>query len=491
MSTDLVDTLRKIAGSQGVLTAPPEMAPYLHDWRGMETGKAACVVLPKNTSQVAEILKLANEHRCPTFPQGGNTGLCYGAVPSASGAGIVLALGRMKSVRQVDPASNSITVDAGIVLDTVHRAAEDVGRKFALHLGSEGTAQIGGLIATNAGGTNALRYGVMRDLVYGLEAVLPDGRVLSDLSPLRKNNVGYDLKHLLIGSEGTLGVVTAASLKLHPALRSDAHAWVALNDPGDAVNLLGSLQDRFDTLIIAYELLSRSQVDLVLKHIPRTRTPFTAVPKWSVLIELGAPDDSADLKSELEAFLAEAFKTAGLLDVVVAQSARQADDFWRVRHSVSEANKLEGVGLTHDVAVNVSKVPAFLAAAGDILSRKYSGSRPVVTCHLGDGNIHYIAMFPHSVWDSLPDKHQTVADVQTDIHDLATKLGGTFSAEHGIGRKLTSELRRLIEPVRYEILCRIKAAIDPGNILNPGILFEEEALDPARTVETKLLMETR
>ena len=489
MITGLIDTLRKIAGSQSVLTAPPDMAPYLQDWRGKETGAAACVVLPANTSQVSEILKLANRTRCPVFPQGGNTGLCYGAVPSASGTGIVLALGRMNNVRQTDLASNSITVDAGTVLGTVHRAAEDVGRRFPLHLGSEGTAQIGGLIATNAGGTNALRYGVMRDLVYGLEAVLPDGRLLSDLSPLRKNNIGYDLRHLLIGSEGTLGIVTAASLKLHPALRSDAHAWLAFDDPSAAVALLGRLQDRFDTSIIAYELLSLSQVDLVLKHVPGTRVPFGQTPEWTVLIELGRPHDQADLKSELEAFLAENFEAAGIADAVVAQNGRQAADFWHVRHAVSESNKLEGMGLTHDVAVSVSQVPAFLAAAAEILRRMHPRPDPVVTCHLGDGNIHYIAMFPHHVWDAIADKHQTAADVQTAIHDLATGLGGTFSAEHGIGRKLTSELRRLIEPVRYDLLCRIKRAIDPGNILNPGILFGEGLVDESVHVDPEHALE--
>ena len=489
MTSCLLERLTSIVGPQGLVRSAYDMQPYLEDWRGRRKGAAHCVVLPKDTAEVSDIVKLANELSVPVYPQGGNTGLCYGAVPAKTGNCIVLALGRMKNIRSIDRTANCIIVDAGIVLETVHRAVGDLGKSFPIHLGSEGTAQIGGLVATNAGGTNALRYGTMRDLVYGLEFVLPNGRVISELEPLRKNNIGYDLKHLQIGGEGTLGIVTAASLKLFPALNSNAHAWLSFSDPANAVRLFSRLQDQFDTSIIACELLSQSQVDLVLKHIPRTRIPFDKTPAWTVMIELGAPNPAADLKSELEAFLAAQFEECRLLDAAVAQNAGQAQDFWHVRHSVSEANKLEGCGLTHDIAVSVTQVPHFLKAGEGILKDYFPRSSQVITCHLGDGNIHYIAMFSHSVWDGIGDKPGLIEDLQTRIHDLARVSGGTFSAEHGIGRKLKGELVRLTDPSRFEILCKIKSAIDPNNILNPGVLLGEEAGDPASPVPSNLAME--
>lgn len=472
MTSGLLERLRSIVGPQGLIRSAFDMDPYLEDWRGAEKGAALCVVLPGNTAEVSGIIKLANDLNVPVYVQGGNTGLCYGAVPAKTGDCIVLALSRMKNIRSIDRAASCIVVEAGTVLDTVHQVAADIGKKFPMHLGSEGTAQIGGLIATNAGGTNALRYGTMRDLVYGLEFVLPDGRVISELEPLRKNNVGYDLKHLQIGGEGTLGVVTAASLKLFPGLKSDAHAWLSFDDPTDAVMLFSRLQDQFDNAIIACELLSQSQVDLVLKHIPRTRIPFDRTPAWTVMIELGAPNPATDLKSDLEAFLAEQLEKSRLSDAAVAQNSSQAEDFWRVRHSVSEANKMEGRGHTHDIAVSVTQVPHFLKAGEAILADFFPQSSQVITCHLGDGNIHYIAMFSHSDWEGVVDKPGLIEDLQTRIHDLARASGGTFSAEHGIGRKLKGELVRLTDPSRYEILCRIKSAIDPNNILNPGILLD-------------------
>lgn len=472
MTSGLLERLTSIVGQQGIVRSAFDMAPFLEDWRGAEKGTAHCVVLPQNTVEVSRVIRLANERRISVYVQGGNTGLCYGAVPAQNGNCIILALSRMKTIRSVDRAANCIVVEAGTVLDTVHQAASDIDKSFPMHLGSEGTAQIGGLIATNAGGTNALRYGTMRDLVYGLEFVLPDGRVISELEPLRKNNVGYDLKHLQIGGEGTLGVVTAASLKLFPALKSDAHAWLAFDDPADAVTLFSRLQDQFDNAIIACELLSQSQVDLVLKHIPRTRIPFDRTPAWTVMIELGAPDPAANLKPDLEAFLAAQLEARKLLDAVVAQNSNQAQDFWHVRHSVSEANKTEGRGHTHDIAVSVTQVPHFLKAGEAILADHFPQSSQVITCHLGDGNIHYIAMYSHSDWDGIADKSSLIEDLQRRIHDLATASGGTFSAEHGIGRKLTRELTRLTDPSRYDILCRIKSAIDPNNTLNPGILLD-------------------
>ncbi len=474
MKTKLIEQFVDILGPEGVLEDAFDMAPFLEDWRGNSKGDAYCVVSPSSVQQVSDVLRLANELGCPIYLQGGNTGLCHGAVPSKSGHCIVLSLSKMSAIRSLDRLSNCVVVDAGVILERVHAAVAEVGRSFPLHLGSEGTAQVGGLIATNAGGTNALRYGTMRDLVYGLEYVLPSGQIISDLEPLRKNNTGYDIKHLQIGGEGTLGVVTGASLKLHPASMSDAHAWLAFSVPADAVAFLADLQDRFDTSIIAYELLSKSQVDLVLKHLPTTRQPFEESPLWTVMIELGNPNPKAELKSALEEFLAEKFDSRNIVDAVVAQNNGQAADFWQVRHSVSEANKLEGQGLTHDIAVSVSKVPAFLSDAEEILIQYFPHCYPVVTCHLGDGNIHYIAMYSSDVWESQTGQEQIIENIQTRIHDLAISYEGTFSAEHGIGRKLTTELARLTPSAKLDIMRSLKTVLDPKNILNPGILFNTD-----------------
>jgi len=482
MVSGLIAKLKDIVGSKGLITDTFDMAPFLEDWRGQKKGVAECVVLPTTTAEVSAVMRLATEREIAVYPQGGNTGLCYGAVPAQVGVCIILSLNRMRNIRSVDRAAGCIVVDAGVVLEAVHDAALDIGKSFPMHLGSEGTAQIGGLIATNAGGTNALRYGTMRDLVYGLEIVLPNGDILSDLEPLRKNNVGYDLKHLFIGGEGTLGIITAASLKLHPALRSDAHAWLAFDDPANAVELLEKLQDQFDTSLIAFELLSKSQVDLVLGHVPRTRQPFDSLPEWSVLVELGAPNLARNLKGELEDFLGEHFETVCLRDAVVAQSESQAEDFWHVRHSVSEANKAMGRGHTHDIAVRVSQVPQFLKSAERLLAEKFPQSYPVVTCHLGDGNIHYIAMYSKEDWEGIADKLGLTDELQKQVHDIAKGLGGTFSAEHGIGRKLTGELRRLGDVNRLSVMRSFKAALDPHNLMNPGILFEDGKQAPAEII---------
>ncbi len=484
MTSSVSVKLADIVGTKGVITDPFDMAPFLEDWRGQKKGMAECIVLPATTEEVSNVVRLANDLGLAVYPQGGNTGLCYGAVPADADGCIVLSLNRMRNIRSVDRAAGCIVVDGGVVLEAVHNAALDIGKSFPMHLGSEGTAQVGGLIATNAGGTNALRYGTMRDLVFGLEVVLPNGAILSDLEPLRKNNIGYDLKHLHIGGEGTLGVITGASLKLHPALRSDAHAWLAFDDPSNAVELLEKLQDQFDTSLIAFELLSKSQVDLVLDHVLRTRQPFDHMPEWSVLVELGAPNLARDLRAELEEFLGEHFEAVNLLDAVVAQNDAQAESFWHLRHSVSEANKVMGRGHTHDIAVRISQVPPFLKSAERLLAEKFPQSFQVVTCHLGDGNIHYIAMYSHEDWDAISDKSGLTAELQEQVHDLAKSFGGTFSAEHGIGRKLTGELMRLGDENRLFVMRGIKAMLDPLNLMNPGILFEDEQEPQAKFAAT-------
>lgn len=474
----MLDRLRDIVGDKGLIADPGEMAPWLTDWRERRQGRALCVVAPASTAEVAAVMRLCAAEGQPVFPVGGNTGLCFGAVPESGRAdrpGIVLSLRRMNKIRAIDRAGNVATVDAGVVLGDLHAAAANAGRQFPLHLGSEGSAQIGGLISTNAGGTGVVRYGPMRDLVAGIEVVLADGRVLNDLAALRKDNTGYMLRHLFIGAEGTLGVITGAALRLHPQTPNTAHAWVSVADPAAAVALLAAMQDRAGSAIQAFELVSASQFELVVRHVERIRIPFEAIPAWSVLIELGSEDASTGLGAILEEVLGDCLEKGTVLDAVVAASQQQADEFWHVRHSVSEANKKEGVGVVHDVAVRSSDVAGFIAAADVVSAARYPQAVPQVVCHLGDGNVHYILMFQRAFWASLPDTEAFALEVEQAVHDVAARFSGTFSAEHGVGRKLTQELERLADPLRYELMMRVKALFDPHELMNPGVLLPAKA----------------
>jgi len=468
---DLISRLTTQVGERGILTAASDMAPYLEDWRGRACGTARAVVLPATSHEVAAVVRLCNENGIAVCPQGGNTGLCVAATPVREGNGIVLGLKRLNAIRSIDRASSAITVDGGVVLTTIHEAAATVGRQFPLHLGSEGTAQIGGLISTNAGGTGVLRYGTTRDLVLGLEVVLPNGQIWDGLSILRKDNTGYDLKNLFVGAEGTLGIVTGASLKLVPALRSRADAWLAVPDPDAAIALLGMLQDVFDTNLQAFELLSRSEVQSVIDFVPGRICPFDRTPEWSVMVELGSSDPKAALTDRLEAELAEAMENGVVLNGFIAQNEAQSSDIWLVRHSVSEANKKRGVGLTHDVAVPISQVARFIAEADAMVAENYPDAEPIVVAHLGDGNVHYIVMFDHDRWQQRTDVSLLQVDIMHRLHDIAVGLGGSYSAEHGIGRKLTGELERLTSPVELELFRNIKAMLDPGGLMNPGAVL--------------------
>ena len=471
----MIDRLHQILGDKGLITDPQDMHPYLIDWRDRRKGKALCVALPANVEEVSRTMKVAAEERQPVFPLGGNTGLCYGGVPESpfpeDKPGIVISLQRMKQIREFDAAANIVTVDAGVILADLHEKSKPYKRQFPLYLGSEGSAQIGGLISTNAGGTGVVKYGPMRDLVCGIEVVLADGRILSDLEGLKKNNTGYDLKHLFIGAEGTLGIVTGAALRLHPENTNDAHAWVSVDSPETAVRLFTEFQDKCGPYIEAFELVSGTEIDAVLRHIERITMPFDTVPDWSLMIELTATDISVDLNSIFEEILGANFENGSVLDAFIASNAQQAKQIWHVRHSVTEANKLEGMGLVHDVAVRVSKVPAFIAKAKEVTAEKFPMATPLLVNHLGDGNVHYILMFPHDYWKQLSDPDQVTHDVQSCVHDIAASFGGTFSAEHGVGRKLTDELERLFDPLRYELMIGIKKSLDPENRMNPGVLF--------------------
>lgn len=470
----MLEALRAIVGDKGLITDPAEMEPYLVDWRQRKRGSALAMIQPTSTAEVSAVAALCAAQGQPIFPVGGNTGLCFGAVPESNRAGkpgIMLSLRRMNRIRGLDRASGIATVDAGVVLGDLHNAAAQAGRQFPLHLGSEGSAQIGGLVSTNAGGTGVVRYGPMRDLVAGLEVVLADGRVLSDLAALRKDNTGYMLRHLFIGAEGSLGIVTGAALRLHPQTPNTAHAWVAAADPADAVALLAALQDRAGSYVQAFELVSASQFELVRKHAERARFPFAEIPAWSVLIELGSEDATTALRDILEEVLGAALEQGEVLDAVIAASEQQAADFWHIRHSVSEANKKEGVSITHDVAVRSSDVAPFIKAADAVAAKLFPEAYSEVVCHLGDGNVHYILMFTHAFWAALPDGEAFALEVERAIHDVAARFGGTFSAEHGVGRKLTEELERLADPLRYELMTKVKALFDPQGLMNPGVLL--------------------
>ncbi|MGF7054202.1 FAD/FMN-containing dehydrogenase [Bosea sp. OAE752] len=470
----MIERLRGIVGDKGLITDPAEMEPWLVDWRQRRRGRALAIVQPASTAEVSAVVALCAAEGQPVFPVGGNTGLCFGAVPDSGRSdkpGIVLSLRRMNRIRSVDRATGVATVDAGVVLGDLHNAAIEAGRQFPLHLGSEGSAQIGGLISTNAGGTGVVRYGPMRDLVAGLEVVLPDGRVLSDLAALRKDNTGYMLRHLFIGAEGTLGIVTGAALRLHPQTPNTAHAWVAVAEPAAAVALLAALQDRAGSYIQAFEMVSASQFELVRKHAERARFPFPEIPAWSVLIELGSEDATTALPAILEEVVGAALEAGEVLDAVIATSEQQAAEFWHLRHSVSEANRKEGMSITHDVAVRSSHVAPFIAAADKVAAERYPQAIKEVVCHLGDGNVHYILMFTHEFWAALPDAEAFALEVERAIHDVAARFGGTFSAEHGVGRKLTEELARLADPLRYELMNKVKTLFDPQNLMNPGVLL--------------------
>ncbi len=475
----MLDRLRDIVGEKGLLSDPAEMAPWLSDWRQRRTGRAIAVVSPSTTAETAAVVALCNEQDQPIFPVGGNTGLCFGAVPESNRAdkpGIVISTRRMNKIRAIDRATGLATVDAGVVLGELHGAATAINRQFPLYLGSEGSAQIGGLISTNAGGTGVLRYGPMRDLVAGLEVVLADGRVLSDLTGLRKDNTGYMLRQLFVGAEGTLGVITGATLKLYPRMSNAAHAWVSVPDPAAAVDLLAAFQDRAGSYIQAFELVSASQFELVKRHIERARFPFADIPRWSVLIELGSEDATTALGDILESTLGDFLERGGVVDAAIAASEQQAADFWQVRHSVSEANKKEGIGIVLDVAVRTSDVAAFIAEADKIAAERYPQAVTEVVCHLGDGNVHYILMFSREFWATLKDAETFALQIERDVHDVAARHSGTFSAEHGVGRKLTEELQRLADPLRYELMCRVKHMFDPKGLMNPDVLLARQSI---------------
>ena len=461
----LIEGLTTLVGEANVLTAEGDMAPHLGDWRGRYRGTARCVVRPGSTAEVAAVVHACAAAGTPIVPQGGNTSHCGASIPDLTGRAVVLSLSRMRGVRAIDADNNTMTVEAGCVLHNIQEAARAVDRLFPLSLAAEGSCQIGGNLATNAGGVQVLRYGNARELVLGLEVVLPDGRVWDGLRGLRKDNTGYDMKQLFIGSEGTLGIITAAVLKLFPLPRARATAWLAIDSAHTATRLLGQLQAAFGTSLTACELVSDVSLGLVLKNIRGARAPLGDSP-WHLLVELSGPGDDTELRVGLEAFLERALENREIVDAVVAQSGEQAEQLWVLRESISEAQKIEGFSIKHDISVPVSRIGEFIDRAGAALQAAYPGIRIVAFGHVGDGNLHYNQSKPEAGENAAFIAAQS--QVNRIVHDIVHELGGSISAEHGIGQLKREELQRYKSAVELDMMRAVKQALDPQWIMNPG-----------------------
>jgi FAD/FMN-containing dehydrogenase len=462
-SPDLIAALTGIVGTAQVLTDPADIAPFVTDWRGRYRGAARCVVRPGNAEEVAAVVKACVAAGVPIVPQGGNTSLCGAATPDAAGQAVVLSLGRLNRVLAIDPGNNTITVEAGCTLAAVQEAAHAADRLFPLALASEGSCQIGGNLSTNAGGVQVLRYGNTRELTLGLQVVLPSGEVWDGLRGLRKDNTGYDLKHLFIGAEGTLGIITAAVLKLYPLPRRQTTCWLNVASPAAAVDLLNAAKGAFDAQLTAFELISETALGLVLRHIPGAARPSSISP-WYVLAEFSDAESAA-----VEAWLADRMAASAVGDGVVAGSLAQARQLWALRENISEAQKIEGISIKHDVAVPVSKIPEFLARADAALAEAFPGIRVVAFGHVGDGNLHYNL----SKADAQDNAAFIAAQptVNVIVHDLVHALNGSISAEHGIGQLKREEILRYKTPLEMALMRSIKQALDPAGLMNPGKLI--------------------
>ncbi|MET0408486.1 MAG: FAD-binding oxidoreductase [Hyphomicrobium sp.] len=466
LSSDLIARFAGIVGDANALTREADQAAYLHEWRDRYTGKTPVVLRPGSTEEVSRILAMAHDEDVGIVPQGGNTGLVGGQIPSGEGDEIVLSLTRLKKIRSVDGAGGTIIVEAGVTLAETQAAAKAAGRLFPLSLASEGSAQIGGALATNAGGSAVLAYGNARSLTLGIEAVLADGRVWHGLRGLKKDNTGYDLRDLLIGSEGTLGVITAACLKIFPMPAERETAIVAFETPAAALKLFRLAEADAGQSLTAFEFWALRAQEFALAYMPNLRDPFTDAFPFYALIEISHGGTGARIANTIEPLLAAAHKQGRILDAAIARSMRQAEDFWRLRDAFSEAQKGAGGSIKHDISVPVARIPEFMTRAATVVESVCPGARPVPFGHFGDGNLHYNVSQPESM-----DRAAYLAlwePMSNAIFELVTELGGSISAEHGIGQMKRDVLKRYKSEVELDMMRAIKKALDPKGILNPG-----------------------
>ncbi len=464
------EQMQSVVGAKGFTSADDDMAPWLTDWRGRYTGAAAAMVSPATTAETAEILKIANEHAVAIVPQGGNSGMVGGATPDISGQSVILSLRRMNRIRAIEPEDQQVVCEAGVILQNLHDALATAGQRFPLTLGGKGSATVGGLVSTNAGGTQVLRHGTMRALTVGIEAVLPDGSIFEGLAALKKDNRGYDLKQLFVGGEGTLGVVTAATLKTVPALIDRCVAWAAVDSTDAAYQLFRFLNSRTPQSLEGFEIIPATCLDSVLRHIPGTRPPLERAHNWHVLIEIVRDQpDAQDPGSITEKLLADALEKDLIEDATLAASEQQAEDFWKIRDSIAEAERANGPALQHDISVPVPGMARFINEASPVIEAKFPGTEVAAFGHMGDGNVHFHVKAPPGVQaqDWMRDYGSQITPL---VHDLVIAAGGSISAEHGIGQNKRAELERLSSDARLLMLRAIKTAIDPKDIMNPGKL---------------------
>ena len=468
---DLRQQLRHICGEANVLF-DQDLSAYERDWRGREQGRALCVVRPGSTAEVAAVVKACADAGVPMVPQGGNTGLVMGSTPDGSGREVVLSLQRMNALRVLDAANATVTVEAGCVLERLQQVADDAGFLFPLSLASEGSCTIGGNLASNAGGTQVLRYGNTRDLCLGLEVVTPQGEVWHGLSGLRKDNTGLDLRNLFIGSEGTLGVITAATLKLFPKPAAQRTAWAAVPSVQAAVDLLGLAQLHLGAGLTGFEMMGQVALGLVAKHMPQLKIPLWQDAPYGVLLELSDTDSEDHAHAQLERLLKAALTHGCVSDAVVAQSLAQSKELWHVRESISMAQAAEGLNIKHDIALPVSAIPAFVTTTDALLAKQLPGVRMVNFGHLGDGNLHYNVQCPlHADAAAFLQAHE--AQVNHWVYEAVKSFGGSISAEHGIGRLKADTLPQYKDPVALAMMRSIKQALDPKNLMNPGRMLRQ------------------
>ncbi|PLK24302.1 FAD-binding oxidoreductase [Novosphingobium sp. TH158] len=467
---DFLDEAAALLGDSGLTRDPDLVEPWLTDWRGRYHGRALAMASPASTGQLAQLMKLCSRHRIAVVPQGGNSGMSGGATPDGSGGELLLSLRRMNRIRSLDADARQVTCDAGVILETLHQAAEAQGLRFPLTLGGKGSATVGGLISTNAGGTQVLRHGSMRALVLGVEAVLADGSVFSALTPLKKDNRGFDLKQLLIGSEGTLGIVTAATLRLVPALADRIVVWAGVPDLHVARALLLHCEKIAGDALEGFEVLPASSLAAVLAHVPGTRAPLAGSHPWHVLIEVVAGRETAEgLQERAETMVASAFEAGLVEDAVLSASETQAEAFWLLRDNIAPAERAKGAAVQHDISVPVERMPAFVHHAVPLIEAEFPGVHALAFGHLGDGNVHFHVLAGSGISQAEYDSGAG-PKISARIHDLVTEWGGSISAEHGIGRSKRAELERLGDPVALALMRSVKKALDPHGILNPGKL---------------------